>query len=52
MLSLSALAYMERRGEAAIPPSPYGRIRITIAPDQVVSGTEPGVEQAKPPGSE
>ena len=52
MLTLSARAYMERQGEAAIPPSPYGRIRITIAPDKVVSAVEPGVEQAKAPGSE
>ena len=29
MLTLSAQAYLERHGEAAIPPSPYGRIRIT-----------------------
>ncbi len=33
MLSLSALAYMEQRGEAAIPASPYGRLRITVAPE-------------------
>ena len=52
MVSLSAQAYLERHGEASIPPSPYGRIRITIAPDSVVSAAEPGVEQAKPPGSE
>jgi Maltose operon periplasmic protein precursor (MalM) len=33
MLSLSALAYMEQRGEAALPASPYGRLRITVAPE-------------------
>jgi hypothetical protein len=33
MLSLSSLAYMERRGEAALPASPYGQLRITIAPE-------------------
>ena len=33
VLSLSALAYMEQRGEAAIPASPYGRLRITVAPE-------------------
>lgn len=51
MLSLASMAYMERRGEAALPPSPYGRVRITIAPE-VVMTHEPGVEEAKPPGSE
>jgi hypothetical protein len=33
MLSLSSLAYMERRGEGALPASPYGRLRITVAPE-------------------
>jgi hypothetical protein len=42
---------MERRGEAALPASPYGRVRITIAPE-IVMTHEPGVEEAKPPGSE
>jgi hypothetical protein len=51
MLSLSSMAYLERRGEAALPASPYGRIRITIAPE-VVMTHEPGVEEAKPPGSD
>jgi len=51
MLTLSSMAYMERKGEAAIPASPYGRVRITIAPE-IVAAQEPGVEEAKPPGSE
>jgi len=51
MLSLSSMAYLERRGEAALPASPYGRIRITISPE-VVMTHEPGVEEAKPPGSD
>jgi hypothetical protein len=51
MLSLSSMAYLERRGESALPASPYGRIRITIAPE-VVMTHEPGVEEAKPPGSD
>jgi hypothetical protein len=51
MLSLSSMAYLERRGEAALAPSPYGRIRVTIAPE-IVMTHEPGVEEAKPPGSE
>jgi maltose operon substrate-binding protein precursor MalM len=51
VLSLSSLAFMERGGESVLPPSPYGRIRITIAPEIVMSGNEP-VEQAKPPGSD
>jgi len=33
LLTPSSLAWLERRGEAASPASPYGRIRITIAPD-------------------
>jgi Maltose operon periplasmic protein precursor (MalM) len=33
VLSLSALAFMEQRGEAALPASPYGRLRITVAPE-------------------
>jgi hypothetical protein len=37
MLSLSSLAYMERRGEAALPASPYGLIRITVAPEVAVA---------------
>ncbi len=37
VLSLSSLAYMERRGEAAIPASPYGRLRITVAPETPVA---------------
>ena len=37
VLSVSSLAYMERRGEAAIPASPYGRLRITIAPEAPVA---------------
>ena len=51
MLSLSSMAYLERRGESALPASPYGRIRVTIAPE-VVMTHEPGVEEAKPPGSD
>jgi len=37
VLSVSALAYMEQRGEAAIPASPYGRLRITVAPESPVA---------------
>ncbi len=33
VLSLSSLAYMERRGESAIPASPYGQLLITVAPE-------------------
>lgn len=40
VLSVSSLAYMERRGEAAIPASPYGRLSITVAPEApVAAGT-------------
>lgn len=51
MLTLSSMAYLERRGESALPASPYGRIRITIAPE-IVMTHEPGVEETKPPGSD
>lgn len=51
MLTLSSMAYLERRGEAALAASPYGRIRVTIAPE-IVMTHEPGVEEAKPPGSD
>ncbi|MGQ0383510.1 MAG: MalM family protein [Gammaproteobacteria bacterium] len=37
LLTPSALAWTERRGEAALPASPYGRLRITIAPDVTVA---------------
>ena len=37
VLSVSSLAYMERRGEAAIPASPYGKLRITVAPETPVA---------------
>jgi hypothetical protein len=33
VLTPAVLAWMERRGEAALPASPYGRLRITVAPD-------------------
>jgi hypothetical protein len=39
MLSLSALAWMERSGEGALPPSPYGRLLVTVAPEVAVAGT-------------
>jgi len=42
LLTASSLAWMERRGEAALPASPYGRIRITVAPEL------PVVEAASP----
>ena len=38
MLSISSLAWMERRGESALPPSPYGRLKITVAPDIAMAG--------------
>ncbi len=36
-LSLSALAWMERSGEGALPASPYGRLRVTVAPEVAVA---------------
>ena len=41
MLSISSLAYMERRGEAALPASPYGRLRITVAPELRTTDASP-----------
>jgi hypothetical protein len=37
MLTVSAIAYMERRGDSALPPSPYGKLRITVAPEIAVA---------------
>jgi hypothetical protein len=39
VLSLSALTLMERSGEGALPPSPYGRLQLTVAPEIAVAGT-------------
>ena len=39
MLSLSALAWMERSGEGALPASPYGRLQVTVAPESAVART-------------
>src|SRR5262245_57890333 len=46
LLSLSSLAWMERRGESALPASPYGRIRITIAPEISMTKTQPDAAEA------
>lgn len=40
MLTPSTAAYMERRGEIMSPASPYGRIRITVAPEPAVASAE------------
>ena len=37
VLSLSALAWMERSGESAMPASPYGKLQVTIAPEVAVA---------------
>ncbi|MEX1994155.1 MAG: MalM family protein [Steroidobacteraceae bacterium] len=37
MLTPASLAWLERRGETAIPASPYGRLRITIASELAVA---------------
>jgi hypothetical protein len=39
MLSLSALAWRERSGEGALPPSPYGRLQVTVAPENAIAAT-------------
>lgn len=41
LLSQSSLAFLERRGEAVLTPSPYGKLRITIAPELTVAGATP-----------
>jgi hypothetical protein len=33
LLTPAALAWLERHGDSAVPGSPYGRLRITIAPE-------------------
>lgn len=40
LLTPSSLAWLERRAEIASPPSPYGRIRITVAPEPAVASSE------------
>ena len=40
VLTPASLAWMERRGQAALPASPYGRLRLTIAPDMAVAETQ------------
>jgi hypothetical protein len=34
LLTPATLAWLERRGETVVPPSPYGNLKITVAPDQ------------------
>ncbi len=41
MLSSEALAWIERRGEAALPASPYGRLKITVAPEIISAKAAP-----------
>ena len=38
MLTPSSITWLERRGETALPASPYGRLRITVAPEMQVAG--------------
>lgn len=39
MLTPPTLAWLERRGDTLIPPSPYGHLRITIVPEQTTAGS-------------
>jgi len=41
LLTPSSLAWLERRGETTLPASPYGRLRITVAPEIPVAKTSP-----------
>lgn len=45
VLTPTALAWMARRGEAALPASPYGRLRITIAPEVRIAEKSEGNAQ-------
>jgi hypothetical protein len=38
LLTPPTLAWLERRGDTAVPASPYGQLKITVAPDQPVAG--------------
>lgn len=38
LLTPATLAWMERRDDTALPASPFGRLRITVAPDMPVAG--------------
>lgn len=40
VLTPATLAWMERRGQAALPALPYGRLRLTVAPDMAVAETQ------------
>lgn len=40
ILTPASAAWMERRGDAALPASPYGRLRIAVAPDMAVADTQ------------
>ena len=41
LLTPASLAWMERRGEMALPASPYGRLRITVVPEYPVANLAP-----------
>ncbi len=43
MLTPTTLAWMEQRGDMAVPASPYGRLQITVAPEL------PGADVARTP---
>lgn len=44
LLTPSSIAWLERRGETALPASPYGRLRITVAPEMAVAGMTEALE--------
>jgi Maltose operon periplasmic protein precursor (MalM) len=52
ILTQASLAWMERRGEAALPASPYGRLRVTVAPEIGAPENERAAAQAAPAGSD
>ncbi len=45
LLTPPSLAWLERRGETALPASPYGRLRITVAPELAVAGAAAAAAQ-------
>jgi hypothetical protein len=51
-LSLSVMAWMERRGESALPASPYGRLRVTVAPEIGIPERARTAAEPSPAGSD
>lgn len=46
LLTPASLAWIERRGETALPASPYGRLRITVVPEYRAANAAPQSPQS------